>query len=71
MTLDTHATYPHTHSYVIKLHRDAAPERGVFVGRLQHIYTGEQCAFGSAEELVACLARGAALIATAVRDSSL
>jgi hypothetical protein len=71
MTLDSQATYPHTHSYVIKLHRDAAPERGVFVGRLQHIYTGEQCEFGSAEELLACLVRGASLTAAAVRDSSL
>jgi len=71
MTLDTQATHPHTHSYVIKLHRDAAPERGVLVGRLQHIYTGEQCDFGSAEELLACLFRGAALIAAAVSESSL
>jgi|RhiMethySRZTD1v2_1073278.scaffolds.fasta_scaffold1531315_1 hypothetical protein len=71
MTLDTQATHPHTHSYVIRLHRDAAPERGVFMGRLQHIYTGEQYEFRTAEQLLACLVRGAALIAAAARESSL
>jgi hypothetical protein len=71
MALNSHATYPHTHSYVIKLRHDAAPERGLIVGRLQHIYSGQQCDFSTADELIACLIRGAALTAAAQREAAL
>jgi hypothetical protein len=40
---------------VLKLHHDAAPQHGHFVGRLEHPASGRQCDFASAEELLACL----------------
>jgi hypothetical protein len=60
MTLNTHATYPSTRSYVLKLHRDAVLERGQIVGRLENMASGNHFDFGSGEELLACLARDAA-----------
>lgn len=57
MVLNTHASYPHDQTYVLKLHRDAAPQQGRFVGRLEHVASGRQLSFDSAEELIACLAR--------------
>jgi hypothetical protein len=61
MTLNPHASYPHTHSYVLKLHRDCQPEHGAFVGRLEHLASGQQFEFSSADELIDCLVRAAAL----------
>ena len=52
-----HPNYPKARAYVLKLHRDAHPASGRFVGRLENVTTGEQFVFGSAEELLACLAR--------------
>lgn len=60
MVLNTHASYPQEHTYVLKLHRDAAPAEGRFIGRLEHIASGQQFQFDSAEELISCL-RNAAL----------
>ena len=60
MILATHPNYPNARAYVLKLHRDAQPARGKFIGRLENVTTGEQFVFGSAEELLACLARDAA-----------
>ncbi len=60
MVLNTQASYPHGHTYVLKLHRDAAPQHGRVVGRLEHIDSGRQLAFESAAELIDCLARIAA-----------
>jgi hypothetical protein len=68
MTLDPRTSYPHTHSYVVKLHRDAL-RQGRLIGRLQHIYSGEQCQFTTAEELVACLQQGMVLIEAAVQEA--
>jgi hypothetical protein len=56
MILSVHASYLYTHTYVLRLHHDAAPQHGRFVGRLEHPASGMQCDFASAEELLACLA---------------
>ena len=61
MTLNPHASFPHTHSYVLKLHRDARPELGQFVGRIEHLASGQQFDFSSADELIDCLIRASAL----------
>ena len=55
--LATHPSYPSSRAYVLKLHRDARPRLGRLMGRLENVTTGEQFVFGSAEELLACLAR--------------
>ena len=57
MILATHPNYPNARAYVLKLHRDARPSQGRFIGRLENGTTGEQFVFGSAEELLACLRR--------------
>jgi hypothetical protein len=61
MTLHLHATYPSARSYVLKLHRDASPQRGQFFGRLESMASGRHYDFSSGEELLACLARDVAL----------
>lgn len=43
--------------YVLKLHRDARPECGLFQGRLENLASGAVFDFGSADELVRCLVR--------------
>ncbi len=57
MILAVQPSYPNSRAYVLKLHRDAHPASGKFVGRIENVTTGEQFLFGSAEELLACLAR--------------
>jgi hypothetical protein len=59
MTLNSYASFPHTHSYVLKLHRDACPACGRFIGRLEHLTSGQQFDFSSADELIDCLVRAA------------
>jgi hypothetical protein len=56
MILNVHASYSYAHTYVLKLHHDAAPQQGRLFGRLEHPASGVQCDFASAEELIACLA---------------
>jgi hypothetical protein len=56
MVLNSLTSFPHAKSYVLKLHNDAAPSEGLLVGRLEHVISGRQFVFHSAEELVACLA---------------
>ena len=60
MILKTQASYPQAQSFVVKLHRDAAPAEGRLIGRLEHVASGRQFTFNSAEELIACLAKVAA-----------
>jgi hypothetical protein len=55
MILATQANYPNARTWVLKLHRDARPSAGVLFGRLENVTTGEQFAFASARELLACL----------------
>jgi len=57
MILSTHPSYPSSRSYVLKLHRDAAPLHGRLIGRLENVVTGEQFEFASGVELLALLAR--------------
>ena len=61
MTLNTSASYPQIKSFVLSLHRDAAPGQGSLVGRLEHLATGRRFHFTSADELIECLVAGAAL----------
>jgi len=60
MILATHPNYPQARAYVLKLHRDAHPGNGKFIGRLENVTTGERFVFGNAGELLACLVRDAA-----------
>ena len=57
MILNTHASYPQTRIYVVKLHADADPQAGRLIGRLEHVASGRQFPFSSADELLACLAQ--------------
>jgi hypothetical protein len=59
MTLNLHTKYPSTRSYVLKLHRDAVPQRGQIAGRLENMASGSSFEFSSAAELIACLMRDA------------
>lgn len=56
MILNVHANYPHTRTYVLKLHRDCAPRDGRIAGRLEHIASGHTLHFDSLEQLLACIA---------------
>jgi hypothetical protein len=60
MILATHPSYPASRAYVLKLHRDARPGAGRFIGRIENVASGEAFAFASAEELLACLVRDVA-----------
>jgi hypothetical protein len=57
MTLNSHANYPSTRSYVLKLHRDADLQRGQIFGRLESLASGHHFDFRSGEELLACLSQ--------------
>jgi len=57
MTLNSHANYPSTRSYVLKLHRDANLERGQITGRLENMASGCCFDFATGEQLLACLAQ--------------
>lgn len=69
MVLNTHTSYPHTRTYVLKLHRDATPA-GELVGRLEHVESGQQFPFNSGEELLACLIVSVAAVDQASEESS-
>ena len=57
MVLNLHPIYPSAGRYVLRLHRDARPESGALVGRIEHVTSGESCVFASSEELLAWLER--------------
>ena len=57
MSLHTQSNYPSSRTYVLKLHRDAAPEQRLLVGRLEHVASGDHYDFASGEELLAWLVR--------------
>jgi hypothetical protein len=52
MTLNHHPEFPSARCYVLKLHRDATPAAGALKGRLEHVASGEQFDFASAEALL-------------------
>ena len=56
MVLDPRSTFPSTRNYVLKLHRDAQPEDGRIAGRLENMSSGRCFEFGTAAQLIACLA---------------
>jgi hypothetical protein len=60
MVLNARSSYPLTHVYVLKLRQDSSPGDGRFIGRIEHVDSGLQFQFGSAEELLACLVSGSA-----------
>jgi len=60
MVLSPHSSYPQSLAYVIRLHHDCASDARVFAGRVEHVASGRQFEFRSAEELIACLVRDAA-----------
>jgi hypothetical protein len=60
MILKTQASFPQTLSFVLKLHRDSAPTEGRVIGRLEHLASGKQVHFNTAEELIACIASAVA-----------
>ena len=55
MTLNSHVNYPSTRTYVLKLHRDAAPADGQIFGRLESLASGEHFDFRTGAELLARL----------------
>jgi len=68
MVLNAQSSYPHEHVYVLRLHHNASPRDGRIIGRLEHVDSGHQFHFGSSEELIACLASGAAFIDAMAAD---
>ena len=60
MTLNPHTSYPLSHAYVVKLHRDCAPRDGHLAGCLEHVASGRVLHFQSAAELVTALLSDAA-----------
>ena len=65
MILNVQASYPHSHAYVVKLHRDSCPREGRIAGRLEHVDSGRTLHFDSAEELIAGLIADVATVAAA------
>ncbi|MCP5158935.1 MAG: hypothetical protein H6974_01190 [Gammaproteobacteria bacterium] len=55
MTLNSVPAFSSARSYVLKLHRDARPDRGELFGKVEHVITGQCFVFGSAHELIARL----------------
>lgn len=53
--LDPLPTYPTTGAYVVQLHRQASPETGVWIGRIEHVATGAHHEFTSGASLLAWL----------------
>jgi hypothetical protein len=67
MVLNTNPSYPYAGTFVLKLHRDAVPERGRLLGSLEHVASGLQFQFNSGEELIERLVSGAAFVEAMVR----
>ena len=42
MNLNPHPVYPSAGRYVLRLHRDAAPQAGHLAGRIEHVTSGAQ-----------------------------
>jgi len=53
--LDTQPIYPVAGAYVLQLHRDARTEDGRWIGRIEHVASGESFEFATREALVAWL----------------
>ena len=70
MTLNPQASFPLSHTYVVKLHRDCEPRGGRLEGRLEHVASGRSHTFHSLEELMACLLSDAASVGAASQEVS-
>jgi hypothetical protein len=57
MSLATLPAHPYARAYVLKLAQDCRPDDGIWRGRIEHLASGAQCDFGSAEELLGGLIR--------------
>jgi hypothetical protein len=68
MTLNPHPTYPASGGYVLKLHRDARPESGALMGRIEHIASGDSSDFASGEVLLDWLSRHASQVVRSRSD---
>ena len=56
--LSTANPYPHSRAFVVKLHRDANPRRGVLRGRIEHVASGMRGEFDGIEQLLGWLGSG-------------
>jgi hypothetical protein len=70
MVLNAQTSYPHSQTYVLKLHQNASPRDGLIIGRLEHVDSGHQFHFGSGDELLACLVSGAAYTEALKRENA-
>jgi hypothetical protein len=53
--LDSQPIYPVAGAYVLQLHRDARPDDGRWIGRIEHVASGESIEFATLETLAAWL----------------
>lgn len=60
MTLNPHPNHPAAGAYVLRLHRDACPEEGLLMGRIQHVASGDCTDFTSARALLEWLSEHSA-----------
>lgn len=60
MNLNPHPVYPSAGRYVLRLHRDAAPQAGHLAGRIEHVTGGEGIDFATGAQLLDWLAAHAA-----------
>ena len=60
MNLNPHPVYPSAGRYVLRLHRDAAPQAGHLAGRIEHVTSGESTDFATSAQLLEWLAAHAA-----------
>ena len=52
MTLNPSPVYPSSGRYVLRLHRDAVPQAGHLIGRIEHVTSGQGSDFGGGAELL-------------------
>lgn len=67
MPVESDTPLPPDQAFIVQLRPQTAPDT-LFVGRLEHIVTGAVRRFGSAEELLALLARLSRTHANPTRD---
>lgn len=66
MTLNPHPIHPAAGAYVLRLHRDARPDEGLLMGRIQHVASGDCADFACEEALLEWLRRHAAQVRAAI-----
>lgn len=71
MVLQVQTPYPQARSYVLRLHRDCAPDQARLHGRIEHLSSGHGAEFSSAQDLLDwLLAHAAATPGPSPRSSS-